>query len=118
MVLRQMSDSYGILRTLSEPPDLSYTLTYATIHDRCQNTALERVNLYARRPDQRARRARAQPEEHRRRYSARQAGGNHRPLRLRQIDTGLRYDLRRGSAPLCRVAFGLRAAVSGPAEQA
>ena len=50
---------------------LSCALTCATIHDHCPNIVPERVNLHARRPDQRARRARAQPEEHRCRYSAR-----------------------------------------------
>ena len=45
---------------------------------------------------------------------ARQARRDHRPLRLRQVVAGLRHDLRRGPAAVCRVAVGLRAAVPGP----
>ena len=57
------------------------------------------------------RRPRAQPQEHRRRHPAPQAGGDHRPVRLGQVVAGLRHDLRRRAAPLRRVAVGLRAAV-------
>ena len=59
------------------------------------------------------RRARAQPQEHRRRDSPRQARGVHRPVRLRQILARLRHHLCRGPAPLCRVALGLCAPVPG-----
>ena len=44
---------------------------------------------------------------------ARQAGGVHRPVRLRQVVARLRHHLRRGPAPLRRVALGLRPAVPG-----
>ena len=64
--------------------------------------------------NRRARRARAQPEEHRRRDPARQAGGHHRPVRLRQVVAGLRHHLRRRPAPLRRVALRLRPPVPGP----
>ena len=66
------------------------------------------------RPDRRARRARAQPQERRRRDPARPADRDHRPVRLRQVQPCLRHHLRRGPAPLCRVAVRLCAAVPGP----
>ena len=56
-------------------------------------------------------RARAQSQEHRPRDSARSPGRDHRALRLGQILARLRHDLRRGPAPLRRVAVGLRAPV-------
>ena len=59
------------------------------------------------------RRARAQPQEHRRRNSARPAGGVHRPVGLGQVLARLRHHLCRGPAPLRRVALGLCAAVPG-----
>ena len=58
-----------------------------------------------------ARRPRPQPQEHRRRHPAPQAGGHHRPVGLGQVVARLRHDLRRRAAPLRRVAVGLRAAV-------
>ena len=58
-----------------------------------------------------ARRARPQPEEHRRRHPAAQARGHHRPVRLGQVVARLRHDLRRGAAALRRVAVGVRPAV-------
>ena len=65
-----------------------------------------------RRPGHRgARRARAQSQERRPDDPARQAGGLHRPVRLGQVVARLRHDLRRGPAPLRRVALGLRAPV-------
>ena len=59
------------------------------------------------------RRARAQPQEHRPRPPARQAGRDHRPVGLGQVLARLRHDLRRGPAPLRRVAVGLCAPVPG-----
>ena len=59
------------------------------------------------------RRPRAQPQEHRRRVPARPARGVHRPVRFRQILARLRHHLRRGPAPLRRVAVGLCPAVPG-----
>ena len=57
----------------------------------------------ARRPRHRhPRRARAQSQEHRRRHSARPAGGVHRPVRLGQVLARLRHHLCRGPAPLRR----------------
>ena len=63
--------------------------------------------------DHHSRRARAQSQERRRRNSARQAGGVHRPVRLRQIVARLRHHLCRGPAPLRRIAVGLCAPVPG-----
>jgi len=57
------------------------------------------------------RRADAQPQEHRPRPAPRQADRDHRPVRLGQVLAGVRHHLRRGPAPLRRVAVGLRAAV-------
>ena len=62
--------------------------------------------------------ARAQSEEPHAGDSARQAGGHHRPERLRQIVARLRHDLRRGPAQIRRVAFRLRAAVPRPDAEA
>ena len=56
-------------------------------------------------------RARAQSQEYRSRDPARSPGCDHRALRLRQILARLRHDLRRGPAPLRRIALGLRAPV-------
>ena len=42
----------------------------------------------------------------------------HRPVRLGQVQPGLRHDLRRGPAPLRRVAVGVRPAVPRPDGQA
>ena len=67
--------------------------------------------LYGARLDRGARRPRPQPQEHRRRHPAPQAGGHHRPVRLGQVVARLRHDLRRRAAALRRVAVGLRAAV-------
>ena len=55
--------------------------------------------------------ARAQPEEHRRRHPARPLHGDHRRLRLGQVDARLRHPVQRGPAPLSRVAERLCAAV-------
>ncbi len=49
---------------------------------------------------------------------ARPAGGHHRPVRQRQVVACLRHDLRRGAAPLRRVAVVVRAPVPGPDGQA
>ena len=68
--------------------------------------------------DRRQGRPPAQPEEHRRRHPPRQAGRHHRPVRLGQVVARLRHDLRRGPAPLRRVAVGLRAPVPGADGQA
>src|ERR1043166_7098549 len=57
------------------------------------------------------RRSGTQPEEHLRRYSARQAGGHHWPERFGEVVAGLRHALRRGTAQVRRIALGLRAAV-------
>ena len=60
-----------------------------------------------------SRRARAQSEERRSHHPARQARRLHRPFGLGQVLARLRHDLCRGPAPLCRIALGLCAAVSG-----
>ena len=65
------------------------------------------------RVDQHSRRPRAQSQGDRPRDPARQAGGVHRPVRLRQVVARLRHHLCRGPAPLRGVALGLRAAVPG-----
>ena len=46
------------------------------------------------------------------------ADRHHRPVRVRQVVAGLRHDLRRGPAPLRRVAVGLRPPVPGADGQA
>ena len=66
------------------------------------------------RADRHLGRPRAQPEGRRRRAAARRAGRGHRALRLGQVEPRLRHDLRRGPAPLRRVALGLRAPVPRP----
>ena len=58
-------------------------------------------------------RARAQSQEHRPRDSARSPGRDHRALGFGQILARLRHDLRRGAAPLRRVAVGVCAPVPG-----
>src|SRR5688572_28062807 len=56
----------------------------------------------------RPRRARAQSQGYRRRYPARDADGDHRPVGLGQVLARFRHHLCRGPAPLRRVAVGLR----------
>ena len=60
------------------------------------------------RPDHDPRRAGAQPPERLPGAAARQAHRLHRPVGLGQVVARLRHDLRRGPAPLRRVAVGLR----------
>ncbi len=57
------------------------------------------------------RRPRSQPEEYRRRPAAGAARRAHRAQRLGEVEPRLRHDLRRGPAPVRRVAVGLRQAV-------
>ena len=52
------------------------------------------------------------------RPATRRADRLHRPVRLRQVEPGLRHDLRRGPASLRRVAVRLRPAVPRPDGQA
>ena len=59
----------------------------------------------------RLRRPRAQPQGRHGRAAARRAGGHHRAVGLGQVVAGVRHDLRRGPAPLRRVAERLRAPV-------
>ncbi len=66
---------------------------------------------HAARLDFRSRRACPQPQGHRRRHPARQARRHHRAVGLGQVVAGVRHAVRRGPAPLRRVAVGLRAAV-------
>ena len=56
-------------------------------------------------------RAPAQPEKHQPGNSAQHADRDHRAFRLRQILARVRHDLRRGPAPLRRIALRLRAAI-------
>ena len=60
----------------------------------------------------------AQPQGHLARPAARLADRLHGAVRLRQVQPGLRHDLRRGPAALRRVAVGLRPPVPGPDGQA
>ena len=71
-----------------------------------------------RRPDPHLGCARAQPQGRLPRAAARRPDRHHRALGLRQVEPCLRHDLRRGPAPLRRVAVGLRAPVPGPDGQA
>ena len=66
----------------------------------------------------RHRRPRAQPQGRHRRAAAGLAGGHHRPVGLGQVVAGVRHDLRRGPAPLRRVAERVRAPVPGADGQA
>ena len=61
--------------------------------------------------DRDPRSARAQPPQRRPRAAARQADRVHRAVGLGQVVAGVRHHLRRGPAPLRRVAVGVRAAV-------
>ena len=65
-----------------------------------------------------ARRAHAQPQEHRPRHPAQPAGRDHRPVGLGQVEPGVRHALRRGPAPLRREPVGLCAAVPAADGQA
>ena len=88
------------------------------------NTGSIRTRLYTRYqldPDGRNRRlgrARAQPQGPPPEAAARRADRHHRAVGLRQVEPCLRHDLRRGPAPLRRVAVGLRAPVPRPDGQA
>ena len=70
------------------------------------------------RPSDRARRARAQPQGRLARPAARRHDRLHRPVRVGQVQPGVRHDLRRGPAALRRVPVGVRAAVPRPDGQA
>ena len=61
--------------------------------------------------DPHPRRAHAQPQERQSRPAAQPAGRDHRTVRLGQVLARVRHALRRGPAPLRRVAVGLRAPV-------
>ncbi len=58
--------------------------------------------------------SRAQPQEHLRHHPPRPADGDHRAVGIGQVVARLRHDLRRGPAPVRRVAVGLCASVPGP----
>ena len=60
----------------------------------------------------------AQPQGHLARPPARLPDRVHRPVRLGQVQPGVRHHLRRGPAPLRRVAVGLRPPVPRPDGQA
>src|SRR2546430_4929358 len=62
--------------------------------------------------DRGARRTRPQPQEYRRRHPQKPVGRHHRPVRLWQVVSGLRHDLRRGTAAVCGVVVGVRPAIS------
>ena len=64
------------------------------------------------------RRARAQPARRHRPHAARQPRVHHGAVRIGQVVARLRHALRRGAAPLRRVALGLRAPVPGADGQA
>ena len=61
---------------------------------------------------------RAQPQGHLARPAARLPDRVHRAVRLGQVQPGVRHDLRRGPAPLRRVAVGVRPPVPRPDGQA
>ena len=70
------------------------------------------------RPSDRPWRPRAQPQGRQSRPAPRRDDRLHRAVRLGQVEPGVRHDLRRGPAPLRRVAVGLRPPVPGPDGQA
>ena len=75
-------------------------------------SALGRPDLEGPRgPTDRPRCARAQPQGRLSRPAPRRPDRVHRPVRVGQVQPGLRHDLRRGPAPLRRVPVRLRAAV-------
>ena len=63
-------------------------------------------------------RPRSQPEEHLAGDPARRADRRHRPVRLGQVEPGVRHDLRRGAAPLHGIALDVRQAVRRAGRQA
>ena len=71
----------------------------------------DRMSIDGRGRARRSRRAGAQPQGHHRPAAPERADLHHRPVRVGEVQPGLRHDLRRGAAPLRRVAVGLRAAV-------
>ena len=68
--------------------------------------------------DRRHGRPRAQPQGRHRRAATGQPRGHHRPVRVGQVVVGVRHDLRRGPAPLRRVAERVRPPVPGADGQA
>ena len=70
-----------------------------------------RMASHGSRRARRPRRPGAQPQGHHRPAPAERAHLHHRALGLREVEPRLRHDLRRGPAPLRRVALGLRAPV-------
>ena len=77
-----------------------------------------RANGRAAHDDCRPGRARAQPQEHLGRDPARPPRRRHRPLRVRQVQPGVRHDLRRRAAALHGVAVDVRQALRRPGRQA
>ena len=63
-------------------------------------------------------RPRSQPQEHFSRDSAEPADGRHRPLRLRQVESCVRHDLRRRPAAIHGVALQFRQALHCAGDQA
>ena len=68
--------------------------------------------------DRGAGRARPQPQEHLGRDPARPPHRGDRAVRIRQVQPGLRHDLRRRPAPLHGIALELREAIRRPGDQA
>ena len=89
---------------------MTATSRFCELRQRCRFSLGWRVDAppHPAADDQRPRRPRAQPQEHQRRAAARQADRVHRALRLGQVEPGVRHDLRRGPAPLRRVAVVVR----------
>src|SRR5262245_47856715 len=69
------------------------------------------IITYGPRVDLRSRCTCPQPQEYRRRPAAQQARRDYRPVRIRQVVARVRHDLRRGAAPLRRIAVSLRTAI-------
>src|SRR5437868_12691376 len=61
--------------------------------------------------DSNPRRAHAQPAQRQPRHSPRPPGGHHGPLGIRQVLARVRHAVRRGPAPLRRIALRVRAPV-------
>ena len=66
----------------------------------------------------RARRARAQSQEHHLPDPAWESDGHHRCLRIGEVEPGLRHDLCRRATPIRGIALGLRPPVPGANEEA
>ena len=117
-VLRLRARAPLVLSQRREAPVASARATSATVRRAACRVDAVHTHADRDRPARRARGPRAQPAQHLARPAARCPDRLHRPVRLRQVEPGLRHHLRRGPAALRGVAVGVRAAVPGADGQA